>query len=279
MSIPTNRWKSTNIYGNLNNYPLYTDATSTTLIESAGIHTDGVFSCNSTVMSSTLGDSIIYNTAVSNYVTDYALYIFGGGDLNVNGKDSLYLKISDTIYASLSASTFLIDPAVTLVSNVMQSLSFQPTNSTANNLNSIGGSETSVLSSPITLTTATTYTASSFFTSSYQFGSTYNSYGTYLCLVNFDIGSSISGSDTTTLTSIIANLTYKDGSGTPLAVFKQVDTNTHLNKGTTIQITGIFNIFADGFIDFDFTPIFTKTGTGYLYVSDLTTSIIITRIG
>ena len=48
-----NKWKSTNIYGNLNIYPLFSDASGTTLIQDAGIHTDGSLSCASLSIGST----------------------------------------------------------------------------------------------------------------------------------------------------------------------------------------------------------------------------------
>jgi hypothetical protein len=105
--MSTNKWKSTSIYGALNNYPLYTDATNTTLVEDASFHTDGDLTANEFVLKNVLARACLYNKNVTNSTTDYTLLIFPTGGLNLNAKDVMYIKIDNNGKITISSSNFV----------------------------------------------------------------------------------------------------------------------------------------------------------------------------
>ena len=115
--MSVNKWKATNIYGALKNYNLYTDATNTTKIEDASIHTDGLLTCSQILTGEDVEQKINFFSLTNNStiailchkeVVDksigYTIASFEGGDSNINSQSNLYLKISDNEIMHLTNS-------------------------------------------------------------------------------------------------------------------------------------------------------------------------------
>jgi hypothetical protein len=257
MSINVNRWKSTNIYGNLNNYPLYSDASGTTLIQASGFHTDGNLSCNYFKLESASSgdDGILYHSAVLDSTTEYAIYMFSGGDVNFNAKTNLYLKTSDVIACTVNSTGLTIQNDLIVngnikigssnINTIYQTISgmssYLTTSSASSTYKTIAG-----MSSYQTVSGMSSYLTTSSASSTYQPISSMSSYLTTSSASSTyqTIASMSSYVNSTVAVSLSSNLNVGGDLNCNNLAIKQIGLDTSIYNNCVSNYNTDYNLFA-----------------------------------